>query len=233
MGSLLTTSDGNLLTGLTRGNLNLDFVNGTITRPNGVVENMNISLDAFGLNQCGSIGVWCSDSDAQIILGTNFVIADHQLTHIINNYNFSTCRIVIPENSTPDENQVGFVASTDNEFNYVMNNYAHDRDEIAGTTTNSDVVYYSKHVGGYDSMYYTIQNTHGSNSLDVTVEFSENGTDFFPDQGYTTPVVVASNSYNAFATTNEHHFYRILLKSTSSGNHATFNIFYNNVSSNN
>tara|TARA_R110002020_G_scaffold474767_2_gene707106 strand:- start:881 stop:1582 length:702 start_codon:yes stop_codon:yes gene_type:complete len=233
MGSLLTTSDGDALKELTAGQLNLDFVNGTITRPNGVVENMNISLDAFGLNQCGSIGIWCSDADAQIIIGTNFVIADHQLTHIINNYDFSNVRVVIPANSTPDENQVAFIASTDHEFNYVMNNYAHDRDEIDGTTTNVDVVYYSKHTGAYDSMYYTVQNTHGSNSLDFTVEFSENGIDFFPDQGFVTPVIVASNSYSAFATTNEHHFYRILLKSTSSGNHATFKIFYNNVSSNN
>ena len=233
MGSLLTTSDGEALKELTAGQLNLDFVNGTITRPNGVVENMNISLDAFGLNQCGSIGIWCSDADAQIIIGTNFVIADHQLTHVINNYDFSNVRIVIPNNSTPDENQVAFIASTDREFNYEINNYAHDRDEITGTTTNSQVVYYSKHTGAYDSFYYTIQNTHGSNSLDVQIEFSENGVDFFPDQGYTTAVTVASGSYNAFASTNEHHFYRILLNSTSAGNHASFTIFYNNVSSNN
>ncbi len=233
MGSLLTTSDGEILKELTAGQLNLDFLNGTITRPNGVVEQMNISLDSFGLNQCGSIGIWCSDSDAQIIIGTNFVIADHQLTHVIENYDFATVRISIPSNSTPDENQVAFIASTDREYNYLINNYAHDRDEISGTTTNTSTVYYSKHVGGYDNMLYTIQNTHGSNTLDAIVEFSENGVDWFADQGYTTPVVVATNSYNAFSTTNQHHFYRIKLNSTSAGNHATFKIFYNNVSSNN
>ena len=67
----------------------------------------------------------------------------------------------------------------------------------------------------------------------MIIEFSENGVDWFADQGYTTAVTVTNGSYNAFSSTNMHHFYRIKLNSTSAGNHATFKIYYNNVSANN
>ena len=74
---------------------------------------------------------------------------------------------------------------------------------------------------------------HAVKSSGGTVEFSEDGTNWFADQGYTTPVIVTNGSYNAYSDTKQHHFYRVQLNSTSAGNHATFVIYYNLVSANN
>ena len=46
-------------------------------------------------------------------------------------------------------------------------------------------------------------------------------------------VIVTNGSYNSFATDIYHHFYRVRVKSTSSGNHATFKVYWNYVSANN
>ena len=92
---------------------------GTVTLPDGTVSNMNKNLNDLGLNQCNSIGVWCSDADATIQVGSAVSLADHQLNHVINNYGFSTVRINIPDNSTPDaSNQIFFMASTDGWLGY-------------------------------------------------------------------------------------------------------------------
>ena len=90
-------------------------------------------------------------------------------------------------------------------------------------------VYLSKHVGAYNQFLITTENTDGSNSLDVSIQFSEDGSNWFPTQGYGTPVTVTSGDYDAFASEVEHHFYRVLTKATSSGNQATFKIHYNFV----
>ena len=65
----------------------------------------------------------------------------------------------------------------------------------------------------------------------MIIQFSENGSDWFPDQGYTTAVAIAGGgtNFNAFASEVEHHFYRVKINSTSSGNHGTFDIHYNFV----
>ena len=96
MGSLFTTNDGQIIKSVPHGYMELDFVNGTITDSAGTVTNMNSDLNYYGLNQCGSIAVFVSDSDAEINIGNNLAIADHQLTHIINAYEFSNVRILIP-----------------------------------------------------------------------------------------------------------------------------------------
>ena len=85
------------------------------------------------------------------------------------------------------------------------------------------------------SEHYIISNTDSTNSLNVKVQFSENGSDWFDAQGYTgaAGVTVLAGSYNAFSTDVTHHFYRVRLQSTSAGNHATFKTFWNYVSLNN
>ena len=233
MGQLFTTSDGEIIKDIPAGDVQLDFMAGTVTDSAGTVTNMNSNLNTYNLHQCKSIAIWTSDADSEVTVGTGLVVADHQLTHVINQYAFSNVRVTIPSNSTPDENQLGFVASTDDWLGYIFNNYAHDRDTASGTTTNAQVVYFSKHTGAYDTVNLTMANTHGSNSMDVVVEFSEDGTNWFEDQGYTTPVIVTNGSYNAYSDTKQHHFYRVQLNSTSAGNHATFVIYYNLVSANN
>ena len=105
------------------------------------------------------------------------------------------------------------------------------------TSTNSFVTYVGHHVGGYEQFHYIIENTHGANSLNVKVQFSENGTDFFDAQGYTATAGVTvpptTLNWNSFSSENTHHFYRVQVQSTSSGNHAGFNIYWNYVSQNN
>ena len=112
MGSLLTTSNGGEITGITNGGaVFLDFLNGTITLPEGsttpLTRTMNKNLNDLGLNQCNSIAIWCSDADATYQVGSALSLSDHQLSHVINNYGFSSVRIDIPSNSTPSaSNQI-------------------------------------------------------------------------------------------------------------------------------
>jgi len=230
LGSLFTTATGAELSGVTSGDVFLDFVAGTVTLPDGTVSNMNKNLNDLGLSQCNSIGVWTSDADSTIYIGSTVTLSDHNLSHVINNLGFSSVRISIPANSTPDNtNQFFFMAGTDGWLGYSFPEISHQEGKISGTTTNTNTVYLQKHIGSYNQFLITTSNTHGSNSLDVQIEFSENGTDWFLDSGYTTAVTVTSGSYNQFSSEIEHHFYRVLLASTSSGNHATFDLIYNFV----
>jgi hypothetical protein len=234
LGTLFTTANGHILKDLPAGDLFIDFRNGTITDSAGNVTLLNTNLDYYGLTQAKSFALFVSDSDAEINVGNALTIADHQLTHVIESFAYDQIRVHIPSNSTPAaSNQLMIVGSTNEEMNYTFNNYAHFRDEMTDTSTNSYVSYVSHHVGGYDQIIYTTENTHGSNSLDVLVEYSENGSDWFAVSGYGTGVTVTNGSYNSFATDIYHHFYRVRVKSTSSGNHATFKVYWNYVSANN
>ena len=231
MGSLFTTADGGIIKSVPHGFMELDFINGTATDSAGTITQMNSNLNYYNLNEAKSIAIFCSDSDAEITIGNTLTIADHQLTHIINNYAFTNVRILIPNNSTPDVNQVIFMASTDPYLNYVINNYAHTRAETTSTTTDSFVTLWSKHTGGYDQVLLTTSNTHGSNSMDLKIQFSENGSDWFDAQGYTATngVAIASGDYDQFSTDIFHHFWRARIKATSSGNQATCAFYWNLV----
>ena len=116
MGSLLTTSAGGEITGIANGGaVELDFLAGTISLPQGsqgnLTRTMNKSLNDLQLNQCNSIAVWCSDADATYQIGSAISLSDHQLSHVVCNYGFSTVRINIPSNSIPtDTNQIFFMA---------------------------------------------------------------------------------------------------------------------------
>jgi len=230
MGSLLTTSGGTELTAIANGAVFLDFLAGTVTVPSGTVTNMNKNLNDLGLNQCNSIAIWCSDADAVYQIGSAITLSDHQLNHVINNYGFSTVRIDIPANSTPDAtNQLFFMASTDGWLGYSFPRISHMAGEVTGTSTNTSTVYLSKHVGAYNQFLITTANTHATNSIDVIIEFSENGSDWFPDSGYTTAVTITGLSQNVFASEIEHHFYRVKIASTVTDTHGTFAIHYNFV----
>ena len=238
MGTLFTTDDGSILTGLTTGVLTLNFTNGTITAPDGTVSEMNTSLQIIStpetpVTKCRSFMVFCSDADSVIRVGNVLTIADHQLTHVIHNYDFEQIQVTIPNNSTPDENQVAFMASDDPLLNYEPHDYWHDRGVITGTSTDTLTNYYTKHVGAYDNFYITTYNkdTGGSgNSIDVKIYYSEDGTTFFAEQGYTTAVTIAAGSYDSYASSRKHHFYRVEINATSAGNQNDFEIYYNNVS---
>ena len=97
-GTLFTTDDGGILTGLTAGVLQLDFTNGKITAPNGDISEMNTSLQTMSLEKCNSFMIYCSDADSVINVGNALTIADHQLTHVIHNYAFDHIQITIPAN---------------------------------------------------------------------------------------------------------------------------------------
>jgi len=234
MGSLFTTSDGKIIKDIPSGEFHLDFLNGTAIDSAGTITQMNSNLNYYNLNQAKSIAIFCSDSDAEIHVGNQLSIADHQLTHIINAYAFTDVRITVPANSTPNLNQLIFMASTDDYLGYVINNYAHTRDSTTGTTTDSFATAFSKHVGGYNQILITVDNTDvGSDSLDLKIQFSEDGSEFFDEQGFTATngVAVAAGANEAFVTNNMHHFYRARVKATSSGNQATFKLYWNLVQS--
>ena len=234
MGSLFTTTGGTELTGITSGTAFLDFMAGTVTLPDGTVSNMNKNLNDLGLNQCNSIAIWCSDADATYQVGSAVTLSDHQLSHVVNNYGFSTVNITIPSNSTPDNtNQLFFMASTDGWLGYGFPRISHQRGSISSTSTNSYVVELSKHVGAYNQFMITTVNTDGANSIDIQIQYSEDGTNWFIDQGYTTAVTIAGgatpDAFDSWASEVEHHFYRIQVKSTVTDSHATFEIYYNFV----
>ena len=242
MGTIFTTSDGEAIKNIHSGDLVLDFLQGTITDSAGTVTTMNTNLDYYNLTQCQSFAVFASDSDTGVSFGNSLTIADHQLTHVVNNYAFDSVRLTIPDNSIPDPtNQIMFVGSTDAYLGYIFNNYAHFRDQLTTPPTpdtasvNAFTTYVSHHVGGYDQILFTIANTGGVNSINVKVENSENGVDWFASSGYAgaTGVTIAPNSFDAFASSIAHHFYRVRVQSTVAGASSTFNIFWNYVSENN
>ena len=233
MGSLLTTANGSEITGIASGAVFIDFLAGTVTLPEGsvapLVVNLNKNLNDLGLQQCNSIGIWCSDADATFQVGSAITLSDHQLSHIVNQYGFSTVRVDIPANSTPDDtNQLFFMASTDQWLGYGFPRISHQRSELSTTSTTAQATILSKHVGAYNQFLITTSNT-GGNSIDLVIEFSENGADWFPDAGYTTAVAIAGGSFNAFASEVEHHFYRVRVNSTVAGNHSAFTVFWNFV----
>ena len=234
MGSLLTTSNGAEITLIGSGDIFLDFVAGTVTLPDGTVSNMNKNLNDLGLTQCNSLGVWTSDADSQIFIGSAISLADHQLNHVACNYGFSNCRIHIPANSTPDAtNQIFFMASTDGWLGYSFPRISHQAGSTTGTSTTAQATILSKHVGAYNQFLITTRNTGGgANSIDVVIEFSEDGATWIPDSGYTTAVTVVptlGSNFNVFASEIEHHFYRVLINSTSAGNHSAFEVIWNFV----
>lgn len=238
MGTLFTTSDGAILTGLTHGVLNLDFTNGSITAPNGDITDMNTSLQKISTpnnpkTQCKSFTIFCSDADSVIRLGNILTISDHQLTHTVHNYPYQNIQVTIPNNSTPDENQVAFMASDDAVLNYQPSDNWHDRGVVTGTSVDAATNVYTKHVGAYEDFYITTYNvnTGGSgNSIDLKIYYSEDGTTFFAESGYTSAVTITAGSYNSFATDRKHHFYRAEINATSAGNQNNFALYYNNVS---
>jgi len=234
MGSLLTTSDGGEITGITNGGaVFLDFVAGTVTLPEGstapLVRSMNKNLNDLGLNQCNSIAIWCSDADATYQVGSALSLSDHQLSHVVNNYGFSSVRIDIPSNSTPSaSNQIFFMGSTDGWMGYGFPRISHQRSEVSDTSSDTLTTILSKHVGAYNQFLITTSNT-GGTSIDITIEFSENGTNWFADSAGT--VTIGAGSYNAFASEVEHHFYRLRAVNTTTGaGHASaFTVHWNFV----
>jgi len=236
MGSLLTTSNGGEITGIANGGaVFLDFVAGTVTLPEGstapLTRTMNKNLNDLGLTQCNSIAIWCSDADATYQVGSALSLSDHQLSHVVNNYGFSSVRIDIPSNSTPSaSNQIFFMGSTDGWMGYGFPRISHQRSSVSDTSSDTLTTILSKHVGAYNQFLITTSNT-GGTSIDVTIEFSEDGTNWFADSGYTTPVSIAALSYNAYASEVEHHFYRarVVNTTTGAGHASAFTIFWNFV----
>ena len=225
---------GTEITGIASGSVFLDFVAGTVTLPAGsptpLVRPMQFNLNNLGLNQCHSIGIWVSDADAIINIGSNVTMSDHQLSHVINNYGFSNATIIIPANSTPDAtNQIFFMGSTDNWMGYAFPKISHQRGVVDSASVNAATTVLSKHVGAYNQFIITTYNNDSTNALDMQVQFSEDGNTWFAESGYSGSVTITAGNFDAYASSIEHHFYRVVINSTSAGNSADFEIFYNFV----
>ena len=240
MGSLLTTGingtdpAGTEITGIAAGAVFLDFVAGTIKLPEGSTAPLNRimqkNLNDLGVNQCQSVGIWTSDADSICQIGSAVTLADHQLAHVVNNYGFSNVTITIPANSTPDAtNQIFFVGSTDGWLGYAFPKISHQRGKIDSASVDAVTTVLSKHVGAYNQFIITTYNNDGANSLDMQIQFSEDNLTWFAESGYAGSVTVASGAFDAYASSIAHHFYRVVINSTSAGNSADFEIFYNFV----
>ena len=240
MGSLLTTGingtdpAGTEIVGIASGAVFLDFVAGTITLPEGstapLVRNMQKNLNDLGVTQCQSVGIWTSDADSICQIGSAVTLADHQLAHIVNNYGFSNITITIPANSNPDAtNQLFFVGSTDGWLGYAFPKISHQRGKIDSASVDAVTIVLSKHVGAYNQFIITTYNNDGANSLDMQIQFSEDNLTWFAESGYAGSVTLAAGAFDAYASSREHHFYRVVINSTSAGNSADFEIYYNFV----
>jgi len=225
---------GTEITGITSGAVFLDFVAGTVTLPAGsptpLTRPMQKNLNDLGLNQCQSIGIWTSDADTIIQIGSAVTLADHQLSHVVNNYGFSNVTITIPANSTPDAtNQIFFMGSTDNWLGYAFPKISHQRGVVDSASVNAETTVLSKHTGAYNQFMITTYNNDSTNSLDLQIQYSENGSQWFYDQGYTSVVAVAAGANDTWASEIEHHFYRVRIKSTVTDASADFEVYYNFV----
>ena len=122
------------------------------------------------------------------------------------------------------------MGSTDGWMGYSFPRISHQRSSVSDTSSDTLTTILSKHVGAYNQFLITTSNT-GGTSIDLTIEFSEDGTNWFADSGYTTAVSIASGSYNAFASEVEHHFYRarVVNTTTGAGHASAFTIHWNFV----
>ena len=225
---------GTEITGITSGAVFLDFVAGTITLPAGsptpLTRPMQKNLNDLGLNQCNSIGIWTSDADSICTIGSAVTLADHQLSHVINNYGFSNVTITLPANSTPDDtNQIFFMGSSDAWLGYAFPKVSHQRGKIDSASVDAVTPVFSKHVGAYNQFIITTWNNHGSNSLDMQIQFSEDNSTWFAESGYAGSVTLAAGAFDAYASSIEHHFLRVVINSTVTDSSADFEIFYNFV----
>jgi len=225
---------GTEITGITSGAVFLDFVAGTVTLPEGspapLTRPMQKNLNDLALNQCQSIGIWTSDADSIIQIGSAVTLADHQLTHVVNNYGFSNVMITIPANSTPDDtNQIFFMGSTDNWLGYAFPKISHQRGKIDSASVNAVTTALSKHVGAYNQFMITTYNNDTTNSLDLQIQYSEDNVQWFNDDGYATVVAVTAGNSDTWASEIEHHFYRVRINSTVTDASADFEIYYNFV----
>ena len=57
MGQLFTTSDGEIIKDIPAGDVQLDFMAGTVTDSAGTVTNMHSNLNTYNLHQCKSIAI--------------------------------------------------------------------------------------------------------------------------------------------------------------------------------
>ena len=229
-GALFSTINGEPIKNLPTGDVMLDFRHGVVTDSLGNQTLMNTNLDYYNLTQANSIAIFASDAETEINIGNSLTLKDHQITHQINDYAFDYVRINIPDLSIPASSaQLMFVASTDKILNYNFKNYAHYRDNTTGTTTNTATTYLQHHVGGYNEFIYYIHNSDSTNAMTAYVEVSNDGTNFFTLSGYAGGVNIAAGDTNLFTSNQQHHFYRVQLKSTVGGAHATFKIYWNYV----
>jgi hypothetical protein len=58
MGTIFTTANGEAIKNIPSGQVDLDFLQGTITDSAGTVTTMNTNLDYYNLTQCQSFAVF-------------------------------------------------------------------------------------------------------------------------------------------------------------------------------
>ena len=204
---------------------------GLVTLPDGSSEKMTTSLIRIRDSVCRSCFILVSDADAQIKIGSRVIPYDHQLVQVINNLEFDQIEIDFPTGRTPTNDFQLIVTASNNPIFplQISQELIHNKSKQTGTAANTYATIYNTHVGGYDQAQITIENTHGSYGLTAKVEYSEDGSDYYidPDWNSAAELNISSSSYESFATSIKHHFYKVSVKNQSSGQNATYTIHQN------
>lgn len=215
--SFPTSQIGSRYDTTTGGNTTIDFFSGTIKTPTG-----NYLLEGQ-LETCRSLLLFCSDADARIYLNGKEFMNDHTLWHLFQDIHVNKLQINFPtsaSNETPSGFAFGFVASDKPQMVCVNSLFvSHDVRDTTTTSTNSYVVQVARHIAGYSNCVLTTSNT-GANSITLTVEYSADGTTYYPVSGYNNKVI-ATTVTDELDISVMYHFIRSKIKSTVPASHST------------
>lgn len=175
-----------------------------------------------------SAAIFVSDADTEIILGSNTMFNDHQLYHEFNDLSVLSITIIPPVNKIPNLIDLNFLLSNapiiENIYKRDLQKGLHTKKFITGqTTTNSFADILRIHMGAYSQLNVAIAEVGGVNSVDWQVLVSNDDINYYVLTGVTFNTINASG-YALFQTTQEWHFYRIQVKSHTSGSPGSINM---------
>lgn len=202
------------------GNSSIDFPHGKFVDQAGVSSFLSGRLEV-----ARSVLLFISDADAIIKLDGKQLINDHALWHLFEDVFVKTIQISLPSSTNifPDEFAIAVVAS-DKPNHSVKNSLFLAHDVHVSPITVATVALQTtmlRHIAGYDTVVLTTENTDGADSLDLTVEYSADGVNYFPVDTYN-PKTIAFGVTDELDILVKYHFLRASVIRSGAGD-ATFN----------
>lgn len=226
-------TNGKRKTGVKAGTWEFNFTHGRVTLPDNTEEEMSNSLISLGDTKIRSCFILVSDSDAIVKYGrSNIVINDHILLHLMQEIEIESLSIEFPSGRIPqDDFQLGIMASTNPIIPLdIDTQLSHNRSKVTGSLTDNNYkTVYQTHVGGYDQIMFTIENTHAANGLTVQIDFSEDGVDWYQDPDFDTAINIPTSASQPikYATSVKHHLYRVKVRNTGAGLNSSYKVHQN------